>query len=96
MEGQGILLICIFVPLIGAFLLPALGRISAALRNVFALVFVLASLISAVLMLPDVVQGTPLSVRMELPLGLSFGFLADGLAVFMAITASLVAAIIVF
>lgn len=96
MEGQGILLICIFVPLIGAFLLPVLGRISAALRNVFALLFVLVSLIAAVFMLPDVVQGTPLSFRMELPLGLSFGFLADGLAVFMAITSSLVAAIIVF
>ena len=96
MEGQGILLLGILAPLVGAFLLPILGRISVALRNIMALAFVLVSFIAAGLMLPNVIQGTPIMTRMELPLGLSIGFLADGLAVFMAMTASLVAAIIVF
>lgn len=96
MEGQGILLLCILTPLVGAFLLPLFGRVSSVLRNIAALVFVLVSFLCACLMVQFVISGAPVSLRMELPLGLSIGFLADGLAVFMAVTASLVAAIIVF
>ena len=96
MVEPGILIMCILVPLLGSFLLPLLGRISAATRNVAALVFVLFSLVASGLMLPGVINGSPMRFYMDLPLGLSIGFLADGLAVFMAMTASLVAAIIVF
>ncbi|MDO4733303.1 MAG: NADH-quinone oxidoreductase subunit L [Bacillota bacterium] len=96
MASPGILLICIAVPLLGSFLMPLFGRINAALRNIMALVFVLFALVASGLMLPGVIQDAPLSIQMDLPLGFSFGFLADGLAVFMALTASLVAAIIVF
>ena len=96
MEGQGILLVCIFVPLLGAFLLPLIGRINAGLRNIAALIFVLAAFVAAALALPYVLNGNPLLVKVQLPLGMSIGFLGDGLAVFMALTSSLVAAIIVF
>lgn len=96
MEGQGVLLVCIFVPLLGAFLLPLFGRLSAGVRNIAALLFVLVAFGAAAMMLPQAISGEPLLLRLELPLGLSIGFLADGLAVFMALTSSLVAAIIVF
>lgn len=51
--------------------------------------------ICAAFALSGLLYGTPLSLHYELPLGLSFGFYADALAVFMAMTASLVASVIV-
>ena len=96
MESPGILLVCIFVPLLGAFILPLLGRINAGLRNITALVFVLTAFIAAAFALPQALSGNPLLLTVKLPLGFSFGFLGDGLAVFMALISSLVSAIIVF
>ena len=96
MVSPGIILVCVLVPLLGALILPALGRISVGLRNIAALAFVLTSLVTAALMLPQALSGNPLLMTIELPLGFSFGFLADGLAVFMALTSSLVSAVIVF
>ena len=93
--GSYLLLVCILVPLLGAFFLPILGRISARLRNISALTFVVIAFICATLALPGLLAGNPLSLHYELPLGLSFGFYADALAVFMAMTASLVASVIV-
>ena len=90
-----ILIICITVPLFGAVILPFLGKINARLRNIAALAFVGIAFICAVLTLPDLISGSPIFIHWELPLGLSFGFYADALAVFMAMTASLVASVIV-
>ena len=96
MVSPGILLLCILTPLIGAFALPFLGKISYGLRNIASLVFVLVSLISAAFMLPSALSGAPLQLTVALPLGFSFGFYADSLAVFMALTSSLVSTIVVF
>jgi len=96
MEGSGIILVSIFTPLLGAFLLPLLGRISGVARNIAALVFVLTAFVASAIALPQAIAGTPLLFYISLPLGFSIGFLADGLAVFMAMTSSFVAAIIVF
>ena len=96
MQDPAIILFCIFVPLLGSFLLPILGKINTSLRNVAALVFVLVSFITAALALQPALNGNPLLFQLELPLGMSIGFLADGLAIFMAMTSSLVASIIVF
>ncbi len=92
---QGTLLVCILTPLVGAFLLPLAGKRAAWVRNALALVFVLTALVGSCLLLPQVLAGAKPAIRWELPLGLSFGFQADALAVFMAITSSLVAAVIV-
>ncbi|NLL18454.1 MAG: NADH-quinone oxidoreductase subunit L [Clostridia bacterium] len=86
---------CICVPLCGAFLLPVLGAINTKLRNMSALAFTAIAFLCAAFALPDVLAGSPLSLHYELPLGLSFGFYADVLAVFMAMTASFVASVIV-
>lgn len=90
-----ILIICITVPLLGAVILPIIGKINAKLRNIAALAFVAIAFIYAAMALPDLIAGSPIYIHWELPLGLSFGFYADALAVFMAMTASLVASIIV-
>ena len=96
MASPGIILICIFVPLIGAFILPILGRINSSIRNIGSLIFVLTSLVTAAFMLPSALNGTPVAFSVELPLGFSFGFYADALAVFMALTSALVSSIIIF
>jgi NADH:ubiquinone oxidoreductase subunit 5 (subunit L)/multisubunit Na+/H+ antiporter MnhA subunit len=90
-----ILVIGVLVPLLGALLLPIIGIISEKVRNFVALIFVAAAFVCAVCALPAVIAGKPLSVRFPLPLGLSFGFYADALAVFMAMTAAFVSFIIV-
>ena len=92
---RGLLLSCILTPLLGAFLLPLIGRRSEKARNAFALVFVLTALIGSCAFLPTVLAGNSVSVQAALPLGLSFGFKADALAVFMAVTSALVASVIV-
>ncbi len=84
------------VPLLGAFLMPLLGKRSEKLRNACSLAFVAFSFVCALAALGGVLKGEPLSFGdFSLPLGLSFGFKADALAVFMALTASLVSSIIV-
>lgn len=90
-----ILIICITVPLFGAVILPFLGKINARIRNIAALAFIVIAFICTTLTLPDLIAGSPLFVYWELPLGLSFGFYADALAAFMAMTASVVAFVIV-
>jgi NADH:ubiquinone oxidoreductase subunit 5 (subunit L)/multisubunit Na+/H+ antiporter MnhA subunit len=90
-----ILIICILVPLLGACIVPLLGRINEKLRNFAALAFVVSAFVCAAFALTYVLKGTPLFLHFELPLGLSFGFNADAVAVFMAMTASMVASFIV-
>lgn len=93
--GGNIIITCICVPLFGSVILPVLGIINTKLRNMAALAFTAIAFLCATLALPEVLAGSPLFLHYELPLGLSFGFYADVLAVFMAMTASLVATIIV-
>lgn len=92
---SSVLIICISVPLFGSLLLPVLGRINTKLRNITALIFVVTAFVCASLALPNLLAGSPISLHYALPLGLSFGLYADALAVFMAMSASFVASVIV-
>ena len=94
MTGQTLLLLTVGIPLLGAFLLPIAGRVSPKFRNALAFVLVAAPLVLSILALPSSLK-SPSVVQITLPLGLSFGLMADGLAVFMAISASLIGLIIV-
>ncbi|MBQ1343129.1 MAG: NADH-quinone oxidoreductase subunit L, partial [Firmicutes bacterium] len=96
MGSQWLILACIFVPLLGSFLLPVLGRINTNARNLASLLFVLVSLVCAVLALHPAMTGQPLRVWLELPQGLSLGFLGDGMAILAAMAFSLTAAVIIF
>ena len=89
------LIAIIFVPVIGAFLLPVAGKMSERLRNWLALLFVSVSLVGSGLLVPAVLAGSMPTISIELPLGFNFVLAADGLAVFMALVSSLVGAIIV-
>ena len=88
MANDTMLLGAVFVPLIGSVCLPVIGRVNTRLRNALAFLFVFTSLGLLLAMLPASLSGAPPAFHAELPLGLSFGFLADGLAVFMAIVSS--------
>lgn len=95
MDSQTLILLIVFVPLAGAFLLPLANRISGKLRNALALILTALPLALLVTALPAALTSAPHEFRIALPLGLSFGFLADGLAVFMAMTSSFIGLIIV-
>ncbi len=94
MTGQTLLLLTVGIPLLGAFLLPLAGRVSPKFRNALAFVLVAAPLLLSALALPSSLK-EPSLLQITLPFGLSFGLMADGLAVFMAISASLIGLIIV-
>ena len=90
-----IMLAIVFVPTIGSFFLPFLGRFSIRVRNLSSLALVLVSLIGSAILIPHVLAGGKITVIKGLPLGFNFILTADMLAVFMAIVSSLVGAIIV-
>ncbi len=94
MTGQTHLLLTVGIPLLGAFLLPLAGKVSPKFRNALAFLLAAAPLLLSALALPSSLR-EPSLMQVTLPFGLSFGLMADGLAVFMAISASLLGLIIV-
>ena len=94
MGRAALMLVCVLVPLGGAFVLPLLGRISALLRNLCALCLVCVSLVCSLLLVPGALAGDVVTWTAAGPLGISFTLTADALAVFMAVVSSLVGAII--
>ena len=90
-----ILLMIVFVPLAGACFLPLVGRVSTKLRNALAFLFVFVSMALLCALLPSSLSQAPATVHAALPLGLSFGLLADGLAVFMALISSFLGLVII-
>ncbi|MDD3905048.1 MAG: NADH-quinone oxidoreductase subunit L [Candidatus Omnitrophica bacterium] len=89
------LLASVFVPVIGAFALPLIGRVSELARNLTSLALVSISLICSIMLIPAILTGKVITIIHELPLGFNFILTADALAVFMAVVSSLVGAIIV-
>ncbi len=90
-----VLILCVALPLFGAFLLPIAGRRFPKLRNALALILVISAFVCAILTLVSLCAGNMLELHVALPLGLSFGLKADALAIFMAIASTLVSSIIV-
>ncbi|HVN67593.1 MAG TPA: proton-conducting transporter membrane subunit, partial [Candidatus Sulfotelmatobacter sp.] len=81
------ILLAVFVPVIGSFLLPLIGWRSKRARNVTALLLILVPLLASLALLPAAAAGERLSL---------FVFTADALAVFMALVSSLIGAVIVY
>jgi NADH:ubiquinone oxidoreductase subunit 5 (subunit L)/multisubunit Na+/H+ antiporter MnhA subunit len=93
---KGVLVLSIvLVPILGAFLLPLIGMVSEKLRNLISLLLVLFALVLSVSLLPKVLAGQLITYNSAFQLGINFTFVADNLAVFMAISSSLISAIIV-
>jgi NADH:ubiquinone oxidoreductase subunit 5 (subunit L)/multisubunit Na+/H+ antiporter MnhA subunit len=97
MSSQALIVsLIVFEPLVGAALLPVIGKTSSAkARNVLALILVLVPFGLLLSVLPSALTEHPASFDILLPLGLSFGLHADGLAVFMALISSFLGAVIV-
>jgi proton-translocating NADH-quinone oxidoreductase chain N len=90
------LLLIVFVPLIGAFILPIAGRTSVKLRNLLALSFVLVSLVLTMIISLPIFRGEAITADAIFNNVYNFVLYADGLAVFMAFVSALISAIIVF
>ena len=95
MRYEQILLGIVFVPTLGAFILPLIGKFSAKARNLLALCFVASSFILSLIILPYVLSGKTIFINKQFAYGFNFVFNADMLAVFMACVSSLVSSIIV-
>jgi NADH:ubiquinone oxidoreductase subunit 5 (subunit L)/multisubunit Na+/H+ antiporter MnhA subunit len=95
MTNETLLGLVIFVPLVGAFILPLVARASEAARNVVALCLVLCSAVCSACLLPAVLAGQDVSIKLALGIGSTL-FQADKLAVFMALVSSVVSSVIVF
>jgi len=96
MRYEYLLLMAVFVPVIGSFLLPPVGRYSRSLRNFIALGLVLWSFGVSLFMLPQALSDSGITIARHLLPGFDYTFIADRLAVFMALISSLISAIIVF
>jgi len=88
------LLFIVFVPIIGAFLLPLAGIASKTLRNLFALFIVLVPLVLSVTLIQPVFSSHAITAFWQLPLGFNFFLRADRLALFMALVSSFLSLLI--
>lgn len=89
------LLLIIFIPVIGAFILPLAGRISEKSRNKLALAIAVSSLALSLKLLPSALKGQSLTIFKDGALGFNFVLTADPMAIFMAAVSSLISAIII-
>lgn len=94
MSNESLMLTAVFLPVLGAFILPLISKVSEMARNCFALAFVLGSLVCSSLLLPHVLNGETVTAIYSQSLSMNF-FYADKLAVFMALVSSMVGAVIV-
>ncbi|MCX5751870.1 MAG: proton-conducting transporter membrane subunit [Candidatus Saganbacteria bacterium] len=69
MNNSLALLSIVFVPVIGAFLLPLAGYIHKYLRNAAAFILVSVSLLLSIKLIPQVLSGTIINVSQAMPLG---------------------------
>jgi NADH:ubiquinone oxidoreductase subunit 5 (subunit L)/multisubunit Na+/H+ antiporter MnhA subunit len=95
MTNDNAVLLAVFTPTLGSFVLPLVGRVSPTSRHFLALALVCVSLVASLALVPSVLGGTTVDVPLNLPANVHFSLHADALAVFMAIASSLISAIIV-
>ena len=90
-----LLLSIVFVPIIGAFILPLVAYQSEKIRNLLALLLVAIPLFFSLLLLPQVLAGNVIYFNFIFSPGVNLSFTADALALFMAVVSSLISLIIV-
>jgi len=95
MQKESMVFLAISIPVVGAFALPLIGRISSLFRNICALVAVVLSFALSLRLLPQALSSQPVMVMNNLPLGFNFTLTADSLAVGMALVVSLISALII-
>ena len=95
MKKELVLFLIIFIPVIGALVLPFISRISASVRNGASLAVVAFSFVFSFLLLPLVLNNQSVTILKYFPLGFNFILSADSLAVGMAIVVSFISALII-
>ena len=81
---ENMMLLAIFIPLIGAFLLPLAGVFSPKVRNALALILVTASFGASASLVSPVLLNQFATFTISIPLGFDLILNADALGVFMA------------
>lgn len=92
---QSVLLYIILFPIIGAFILPLLEKVSFRVRNLTAFLLIFISFLFSLCLLPCVMNGGTITVAKQLTFGFNIVFYADSLAVFMALVSSFLSSIII-
>jgi len=95
MNGETLILLAIFVPVLGSFLLPLFGKVSESVRNIMAVLMILTSMLCSFGLAAKLMGGENIAVGYSQVLSMGY-FYADKLAVFMALVSSIVGAVIVF
>jgi len=95
MTPENILLSIVLLPVVGAFVLPLLGKVSEKLRNALALLVITASFVLSLSLIPGSMAGHIVTIFKPMGLGCNFSLVADPLAVFMACVSSLISAVII-
>jgi NADH:ubiquinone oxidoreductase subunit 5 (subunit L)/multisubunit Na+/H+ antiporter MnhA subunit len=83
------------VPMLGSFFELIADRVSAALRNVLAVVLTSATFLCSLALIPLAANSPSISFSPKIVPGLHFTFVIDGLGVFVAVTSSFVGLLIV-
>jgi proton-translocating NADH-quinone oxidoreductase chain N len=94
MSKELVLFLIIFIPVIGALILPLISRVSASFRNGFSFVAIALPFVLSFLLLPSALNQA-VTIFKNFPFGLNFVLFADNLAVGMAIVVSFISALIV-
>jgi len=92
---QTLILLTVFVPIVGSFAIPIAGLVSKRARSFLSVLLALATTASSMLLIPFALRGGELAFRKTLAMGVDFIIVADALAVFMAVAASFIGALIV-
>lgn len=92
---NAVLLSIIYIPIIGAFIVPLVGMLSLKCRNILALISILSSFLLSLVLIPPAMSGKLIDFHIALAFGFNPVFHADGLAVFMACVSSFISSIIV-
>ncbi|MDD4954312.1 MAG: NADH-quinone oxidoreductase subunit L [Candidatus Omnitrophica bacterium] len=90
-----ILFLIIFIPVIGSFALPTIGRISERFRDKISFLLIALPFAFSCFLLPQALTGQAVSISRVLSQGFNFIFTADTLAIFMALVSSFISAVII-
>ncbi len=92
---ENVMLYAILIPIVGALILPLIGKVSAQIRNLLALLLVAASFVASASLVGLVFSGKTINFFVPFVFGFDLNFTADALGVFMALSASLVGIFII-
>jgi proton-translocating NADH-quinone oxidoreductase chain N len=94
MTNSLLLVLSVIIPVLGAFFLPAINKISSKARNFFALVLVAFPFGIALRLLGPVLAGEKIHFFIQYPFNFNLSFTADVVAVGMALVSSFISLII--